>query len=138
MEVIERLSIQERTILIKSLPVINGNMDFFVIRFYYHFLRTKAGLLFKHTNIEKQFKMFNTSLNIIITHIADPTQLEDHVHELVKSHAEYGIIPEHVDYFIDSFMKALKEIFPEEEDQEIVEIWHKIISEIMDYFRENL
>ena len=111
MEVIERLSTKEKNLFLLSLPIINRNMDFFVIRFYYYFLRTKAGLLFQHTNIEQQFKMFNSSLNVILTHIADPMQLEDHLQELIKTHVEYGVIAEHVDYFIDSFMKALSEIF---------------------------
>ena len=113
-------------------------MDFFVIRFYYYFLRTKAGLLFQHTNIENQYKMFNTSLNVILTHIADPTLLEDHLQELIKTHVDYGVITEHVDYFINSFMNSLSEVFSEESDENLLEIWHKIITEIMFYFRQDL
>lgn len=113
-------------------------MDFFVIRFYYYFLRTKAGLLFQHTNIEKQYQMFNSSLNVILTHIADPTLLEDHLQELIKSHVEYGVISEHIDYFIDSFMKALTELFDDESDKAILEVWNKVITDIMIYFKNDL
>ena len=81
MEVIDRLSSKEKDLFLLSLPIINRNMDFFVIRFYYYYLRTKAGLLFQHTNIEKQYKIFTTSLKVMLTHIADPTQLEVHLHE---------------------------------------------------------
>ena len=138
MEVIDRLSSKEKDLFLLSLPIINRNMDFFVIRFYYYFLRTKAGLLFQHTNIENQFKMFTTSLNVMLTHIADPTQLEDHLHELITSHVEYGVIEEHVDYFIDSFMKALQEIFSYESTHDLLAIWYKVVTEIMLYFKDNL
>ena len=113
-------------------------MDFFVIRFYYYFLRTKAGLLFQHTNIQNQFKMFNSSLNVILTHITDPTLLEDHLNTLIKTHTAYGVIADHIDYFIDSFMNALKEIFTDESDVPIITIWYKVIVEIMSYFKDNL
>ena len=138
MEVIERLSVKEKNLFLLSLPVINRNMDFFVIRFYYYFLRTKAGLLFQHTNIEQQFKMFTTSLNLILTHIADPMQLEDHLLDLIKTHVEYGVIAEHVDYFFDSFIKALSEIFSDESNYELLEIWYKVITQVMQYFKDNL
>ena len=138
MEVIKQLSSEENNILLLSLPIISKNMDFFVIRFYYYFLRTNAGLLFQQTNIENQYKMFNTSLNVILTHIADPTQLEDHLQDLIKSHVEYGVIGEHDDFFIDSFMKALSEIFSDYSAKNLLEIWYKVISEIMFYFKENL
>jgi hemoglobin-like flavoprotein len=137
LEVIQ-LSSAERNIFLSSLPVINKKMDFFVIRFYYYFLRTKAGLLFQHTNIEKQYQMFNSSLNVILTHIADPTLLEDHLQELIKSHVEYGVISEHIDYFIDSFMKALTELFDDESDKAILEVWNKVITDIMIYFKNDL
>ena len=113
-------------------------MDFFVIRFYYYFLRTKAGLLFQHTNIEQQFNMFTTSLNLVLTHITNPIQLEDYLQDLIKSHVEYGVIAEHVDYFIDSFMKALTEIFSDESNYELLKIWRKVITKVMQYFKDNL
>ena len=109
-----------------------------MIRFYYYFLQTNAGLLFEHTNIEKQYKMFTTALKIILTHNADPTQLEDLLRSLVETHVKYGILTEHVNYFIDSFMKALAEIFSAESDHEIIKIWTKVISEIMFYFKNNM
>ena len=138
MEVIEHLSSKEKDLFLLSLPIINRNMDFFVIRFYYYFLRTKAGLSFQHTNIENQFKMFNTSLNVILSHIADSTQLDDYLQELIKAHVEYGVITEHVDYFIDSFMKALTEIFSDESNYELLEIWRKVITKVLQYFKDNL
>ena len=138
MEVIERLSVKEKNLFLLSLPVINRNMDFFVIRFYYYFLSKKARLLFQDSNIVEQFKMFTTSLNLILTHIADPMQLEDHLLDLIKTHVEYGVIAEHVDYFIDSFMKALTEIFSDESNNKLLEIWYKLITHVMHYFKDYL
>ena len=80
--------------------------------------------------------MINSSLNVILTHIADPTQLED-LHEII-SHAEYGVIEEHVDYFICSFIKALQEVFSDESTKNLLDIWSKVITEIMTYFKNNL
>ena len=138
MEVIKQLSSDEKNIFLLSLPIISKNMEFFVIRFYYYFLRTNAGLLFQQTNIENQYKMFNTSLNVILTHIADPTQLEDNLQDLIKTHVGYGVIGEHIDFFIDSFMKALSEIFSDYSSKNLLEIWYKVISEIMFYFKDSL
>ena len=75
---------------------------------------------------------------MILTHIADPTQLEDHLHELISSHAEYGVIEKQVDYFIDSFIKALQEGFSDESIKVLLDIWSKVITEIMTYFKYNL
>ena len=138
MEIFEHLPSTEKNAFLSSLPVISKNLEFFVIRFYFHFLRTKAGLLFQHINIEQQYKMFSSSLNIIITHISDPEQLEGHLYELIETHNDYGVIVEHVDYFIDSFMKALAEIFSNDSDREIIDVWSLAISEIMQYFKNNL
>ena len=134
MEVFHQLSEEERKIILSSLPILSKNMEFFVLRFYYHFLMTKAGLLFQHTKIETQHKMFSTALNAIITQIADPALLEHTIDELVKTHSEYGIVQEHIDYFINSFMAALQEVFNEDSDA-LLNTWHKVIVELMSYFR---
>ena len=73
MDSFQKLSTPERDLLMLPLPIINKNMDFFVVRFYYYyFLHTKAGLLFKKTNIIAQQKMFGSELNAILIYVTDP------------------------------------------------------------------
>ena len=138
MEAINELSESEKQLLQFSLPIINKNTEFLVIRFYYHFLQTKAGLLFKNTKMEDQYKMFASSLNAIITHIANPYLLMDNLDVLIQSHVKYGVMEEHIDYFIESFMKALGEVFSNEQDKTILKLWKKLITSIMLYFKEHL
>lgn len=138
MVVIESLSTKEKKIILLSLPEINKHIEFFTLRFYHYLLHTKAEVLFRNTNFESQYKMFNTALNVIITHIADPTQLEDYLLRLIQIHANFGVNSDHIDDFIVSFMKALQEIFNEEKDEIVIEIWFKVISDVMLYFRNNL
>ena len=138
MEAINELSESEKQLLQFSLPIINKNTEFLVIRFYYHFLQTKAGLLFKNTKMEDQYKMFASSLNAIITHIANPYLLMDNLDVLIQSHVKYGVMEEHIDYFIESFMKALGEVFNNEQDKTILKLWKKLITSIMLYFKEHL
>ena len=138
MEAVKELSESEKQLLQFSLPIINKNMEFLVIRFYHHFLQTKAGVLFEHTKMEDQFKMFASSLNAIITHIANPYLLMDNLDVLIQSHVKYGVMEEHIDYFIESFMKALGEVFNNEQDKTILKLWKKLITSIMLYFKEHL
>ena len=121
-----------------SLPIIVINIVFFVVRFYYHFLQTKAGMLFKKTTISKQHKMFGSALNAILNYITDPVLLENYIHNLGQTHAEYGVISAHIDYFIDSFMKALKETLPETIDAKIYTIWSEILEDLMADFKVEL
>ena len=138
MEAVKELSESEKQLLQFSLPIINKNMEFLVIRFYHHFLQTKAGVLFKHTKMEDQYKMFASSLNAIITHIANPYLLTDNLDVLIQSHVTYGVMEDHIDYFIESFMKALGEVFNNEQDKTILKLWKKLITNIMMYFKEQL
>lgn len=132
------LSEHEKQLLHFSLPIINKNMDFLVIRFYHYFLETSAGLLFSNTNMEIQYKMFASSLNTIITHIVSPHLLNDNLDKLIVTHANYGVLSEHIDMFIDSFMKALHEVFNENKDRIILDLWKKLVTTIMDFFKENI
>ena len=110
-------------------------MEFFAVRFYYHFLQTKAGFLFKNTKIEQQYKMFGASLNIILTYISDPDLLENHMRILAKSHVEYGVIIDYIEDFIDAFMKALEETLSQKVNKHVLDIWKILISEIMTLFK---
>lgn len=133
MEVLNQLSQEEKSAILSSLPILSKNMEFFVLRFYFHFLKTKAGVLFQHTQIPKQHKMFNTAFTVIINHITDPVLLEHSIEDLVKSHSKYGIRQDHIDLFINSFMIALQEVFNEDSDH-LLNSWHTIIVEIMSFF----
>ena len=112
-------------------------MDNFVTIFYNYFLQSGAGPLFENTNIGKQHKMFSTALNVLLTHIDDPEILGDHLDDLIDDHVEYGVIANHIDDFVSSFMKAIKEIF-KDEPTILLEAWQKIVSGIMEYFRNGL
>ena len=137
MEVLNQLSNDDKNVFFSSLPFLSKNMEFFVLRFYYYFLQTKAGNLFQNTNINVQYKMFNTAVNVLITHIADPTQLEHAIDGLVNNHVKYGVEPDHINYFIDSFMNALGEIFNKDAERTL-NVWYNVISEIMLNFRNKL
>lgn len=128
---------QEKATFFSSIPIIRQNLDFFVIKFYSYFLQTKAGTLFHNTNLEKQYKMFHSSLTLIINHLENPDYVSDHLNKLIEVHLTYGVKKEHIDYFVTSFMKALKDIFSEQYD--IFEgTWYEIINEIMRYFAKGI
>ena len=138
LELLDHLTMDEKKTLYVSLPILNKYMDFFVIRFYNYFLKSEAGSLFKDIDIEKQFRMFHRSLNVLVTHLAEPDKVEVYLDILIRNHKTYGVNQEHVDNFTDSFMKALKEIYTEESDEEIITIWYKVVLELMTYFKNNL
>lgn len=111
-------------------------MDFLVVRFYAYLLKTKAGILFKNTNLQRQYKMFSTSLNIIITNIVNPPLVAETLDQIIQSHGKYNITNDFIEDFIDSFENALKEIFVEQTDKLILNLWIKIINSIMMYFKD--
>ena len=113
-----------------SMIIIDKNMDFFVIRFFDYFLRTKANKIFQQKDKENQFDLFIESIKIIFSRIANKEEIEKNLEELVKKHKDLGITKEHVNYFKESFLNALNEIFTNNADKKIIEIWHGIISEI--------
>lgn len=113
-------------------------MDFLVIKFYDYFLKTDAGFLFQHTEMDHQYKMFASSLNVIITHIVSPHLLTDNLDKLIESHTHYGVSAKHIDLFIDCFMKALQEVFESDRDKLILNLWKKLLTTIMYYFRDNV
>lgn len=138
MELIEQFSSYDKQIFLASLPIISKNIEFFIIRFYHYLMKTETGQLFEHADFSKQYRMFQTSLNVILTHITDTTLLDDYLLNIIKKHRAYGVLVRHTDYFTDSFMNALEEIFTDEEDYQILDVWRKVISEIMTYFKNHL
>jgi hemoglobin-like flavoprotein len=132
-----KLSDEEKQLLLSSLPIFSENLDLFVIKFYTFFLKTKAGELFHATELEKQYKMFHASLGIIITHIQHPEFLEHHIDSIIASHIQYGVKSEYIDYFIDSFMKAIKSIMGEK-SVIYYDLWYQVIVDIMKYFENKL
>ena len=138
METIIILTENERQLLQFSLPVINKNMDFLVVRFYAYLLNTKAGVLFQNTNIQNQHKMFASSLNIIITNIVNPQLVSETLDQIIKRHENYGVTANYIEDFIDSFQNALNEVFSQETDKLILRLWIKIIDSIMMYFKEQI
>ena len=138
LEILTNFSNTDKEIFYTSLTTITSHLDFFVLRFYYHFLDTKAGQLFQRTRLEHQYKMFYSSIDLIINHIENPHLLEDHLNDLAEKHKQVGVLVEHVDYFIGSFIKALEDIFIGDVNKQIITVWYKIIVKIMSYFEKKL
>ena len=138
MEILNHLSDQEKIMVQPSLIIIDKNMDFFVIRFFDYFLRTKANKIFQQKDKESQFDLFIESIKIIFSRIANKEEIEKNLEELVKKHKDLGITKEHVNYFKESFLNALNEIFANNADKKIIEIWDGIISEILFNFNRRL
>lgn len=137
MESIKYLSEEERLHLQSSINYVVGNLEVLAKRFYHYFLQTDAGILFKDTDMEKQYKMFAISMRIILDHINHPTEMKNQLDNLIISHKRYGVIAQHADFFVDCFLKALKEIFEGYQvDERQRAIWKNIISEVMQYFKE--
>ena len=130
---IQTLTDFEKDKFFESIPIIRQNLDYFVIKFYSYFLQTKAGLLFHETSLDKQYKMFHSSLSLIINHLDNPDYVVEHIDKLNEIHVNYGVEKVHVEYFVSSFMKALKDIFSDKYST-YQSIWYKVITEIMDYF----
>ena len=137
MQSIIKLSDADKDMLLSSLPIIRENLDLFVIKFYSYFLKTDAGRLFKDTAMETQYRMFHSSLGIIITHIEHPALLEDHLRHLLRNHGKYGVLTSDLDLFIDSFMEALQDIY-KDQFSTYRDIWFNLINDIMVYFAEGL
>lgn len=137
MQSIIELSGSDKELFLSSLPIVRNKLDEFVVNFYSYFLKTDAGRLFKETAMETQYRMFHSSLAVIITHIEHPTLLEQHLSYLISGHTKFGVLLTDIDLFINSFMQALQDIY---EDQFYLykDIWYKLIKEIMDYFGEGL
>ena len=138
MQEIKILDEMGKEIFSASLTILNSNLDFFVLRFYYHFLKTKAGDLFLNTKFENQYIMFYSSLEMIINNIENPGLIESHLTTLVKKHKNFGVSVEHIDSFIDSFIKALQDIFIGENCKEVISVWHTVIVQIMTFFEKKL
>ena len=127
----EKISIQN------SLEHLRKKIDFFSILYYHYFLQTDAGLLF-NGDPEKQYKMFASSLNVIINHIFDPSQLNTYLEAMITKHMTYGIKFHHIDLFINSFMTAWKELYDFNYDQVLYNLWKRLISEVMNLFSNYL
>lgn len=137
LESIKSLTEVERLQLQPSINYAVNNLEFLIKRFYYYFLQTDARIIFKDTNMEKQYKMFAISIRIILDHIDNPTHLKKQLDDLINSHKNYGVMPEYTDYFKECFLKALREVF---EGYQLYESqmnnWDNIISEVMQYFKQ--
>lgn len=138
MLIVLNLSELERKDILESYKIIKKNQDFFVIRFYHYFFQTNAKNLFKDTKMEKQYVMFSKSLDLIISQILNPDKLFNQLKIITKSHTAYGVLVTHSPYFIDSFMQALKEIFTEKKDTDLLNLWSVLLSDLMDYFNKGI
>ena len=74
---------------------------------------------------------------MIIQNIDHPAILQEHLASLIHTHVQYKMLITNLDHFIDSFMKSIQDLFPEN-DKELFALWTKIITEIMSYFKDHL
>lgn len=87
--------------------------------------------------MDTHYKMFHVTLAFLIAHIDNPVLLNEYLKLVIQKHKTYGVKNEHVPYFIDSFMMALKEFF-DESDELVTVIWNNVLYEIMSFFNEQL
>ena len=132
------LTDDEKEDLTTSLDVVKAQMDALVERFYFYFLQTKARDLFKTTDMMKQHIMFNSSIGIIIAHLNHPLLLQEHLDNLILRHSHYGVSAEYTDDFLESFEKALQDIFRDANNKRFIEMWYKLISSVMLYFKTKI
>jgi len=82
--------------------------------------------------------MFSVFLNFIITHIVNAALLKDHLVSIRTEHIGYGVHNNHINYFIDSFMNALQEIFNDKKEKEIIALWSKELLDFMASFANSM
>lgn len=136
MQALQKLSETDKEIFYVSLVKIQHDLNNIVRRFYDYLLETDAAVLFKHTDMEKQQRMFHVSIAFIIAHVDNPAVLQNHMNMVVETHKKYGVINKYVPMFIDSLISALSEFL--DRDERAILIWSSIIYEIMGYFNEQL
>jgi hemoglobin-like flavoprotein len=137
-ETILGLTDGEKEEILSSIYFLRDNLEILIKKFYSFLLHTRVGDLFKTTNMEKQYQMFHASIGVIIAHIEHPLLLQGHLDTLISKHVNYGVLSEHIDYFSESFLQALKGIFDEKKDKRIIELWYKLIMSVMNYFKSKL
>ena len=135
MQTLLKLTPYDKQEFYDSLARIEYRLEHLVHRFYYFFLQTEAGELFKNTDMETHYRMFHVALAFLISHIDNPTLLNKHLELIIEKHKTYGVKRSHISHFIDSFISALKEFFDESNERTIV-IWNSVIYEIMSFFNE--
>lgn len=131
------LSEKEKTDLFPSLYFINANLHVFVENLFQNFLQTDAGELLKNTDLELLKKRFESSFKIILYNIQYPMNLQDHLDLLIMKHAEYRLLPEYFDNFIESFNEAIIITLPQTFEQNSA-TWAKLITQIVDYFKKKM
>lgn len=132
------LSDREKNILFPTLLTLNTKLDQFSRLFFKNFLETYANELFKNTDMENLIKKFESSFKIVLYNFQSPINLQEHLNLVISNHLDYGIMPEHIEYFSDSFLKTLKQILGESATPDIMTIWNKLLNQILDYFKNKL
>lgn len=132
------LSEREKNALFPTLLTLNTKLDQFSRLFFKNFLETDANVLFKNTDMDNLIKKFESAFKIVLYNLQSPINLQEHLNLVISNHLDYGIMPEHLEYFSDSFLKTLKEILGELANPEIMNIWSKLINQILNYFKNKL
>ena len=88
----------------------------FMDTFYKNFLASSPEIadLFKNTDFQKQKKMLQMSLNMLITHAMGTGLVEGYLQQLAEKHsrANLNIEPRHYGAWLNSLMAAVKQYDP--------------------------
>lgn len=126
------LSAQEKTKIINSMNELKSKNVDLSKNFYEIFLKNdEVSTLFKNVPIETQRKMFKVSLESIIYFIDNPSQVRIELLDIGKRHKRYGVKKYHVPIFKSSLIEAIKLSFNQGLDNEMVDLWGKVIDIIV-------
>ncbi len=133
-----KLSENEKNIIFPSLLTLNTKLADFSKLFYDYFTKTGANKLFQDTNMEDQIKKFEAAFKIFLYNIQHPINLKEHLDLVVSNHLDYGIMPEHIDLFMESFKNAIDEFLGDSSNKDVLTLWHRLIDQLMAYFKVKL
>jgi len=110
----------------------------FLDTFYKIFIATspEVAALFKNTDFQKQKKVIQMSLNMLITHAMGTGVVEGYLQQLADSHSRKGlnIDPRHYATWLDCLMKTVKQYDPKY-TPELEQAWRACLNKGIDLIK---
>lgn len=100
-------------VLNKGLDFINNNAEIFYLRFLEHFMNSSVAIqeAFENTDIDRQVRMLKLATIEMVIFSAEK-KATPHLQQMAEQHRNINSINEvHFEYFIDSIIKALKDLY---------------------------
>lgn len=139
MELTIDISEEEKKEVISLLQTLRTqHLEDFVVSFYEHFLKDETYNFLHESSNEELINMFSSFINIMITHLEEPFNLEEHLEILKDKHPTFKQMISFKDIFIRAFMKALSKIFNKQIDEHSDKVWHKVLENFLVFFKQNL